>query len=54
MHDGVSCAAVPVRSPAGALVAGVLVTVRGADSAAAAAHAGMVEQFAGPLGRLLG
>ena len=54
LHDGVSCAAVPVRSPAGALVAGVLVTVRGADSAAAAAHAGMVEQFAGPLGRLLG
>jgi DNA-binding IclR family transcriptional regulator len=54
LHDGISCAAVPVRSPAGALVAGVLITMHGADPAVAAAHAGMVEQYAGPLGRLLG
>ena len=54
LHDGLACAAVPVRSPAGALVAAVVVTVRSSDPQAAVAAAGPVREFAARLGRLLG
>ncbi|WP_448627641.1 IclR family transcriptional regulator [Geodermatophilus sp. URMC 64] len=54
LHDDVACAAVPVRSPAGVLVAAVLITVRGADPAAPAAYVEVVGEFARRLGPLLG
>jgi DNA-binding IclR family transcriptional regulator len=54
VHEDLTCAAVPVRAPAGALVAAVVITVRGAAPAALAAHAGLAEEFTRRLGPLLG
>ncbi|HYO35949.1 MAG TPA: IclR family transcriptional regulator C-terminal domain-containing protein [Geodermatophilus sp.] len=54
VHGDLTCAAVPVRSPAGVLVAGVVFTVRGAAPATLTAHAGLAEGFAARLGPLLG
>ncbi|SDC60237.1 transcriptional regulator, IclR family [Geodermatophilus telluris] len=54
VHADLSCAAVPVRSPAGALVAALVFTVRGVDPAAPAAHAVPAADFARRLGPLLG
>ncbi len=51
VHDGLACAATPVRAPAGPLVAALVVTVRGTDPTVPAQIA---EQFADRLGRLLG
>jgi DNA-binding IclR family transcriptional regulator len=54
VHDDLACAAVPVRSPDGVLVAALVVTVRGTDPAVPAAHAEKVGEFARRLGPLLG
>jgi len=54
VHDDLACAAVRVRSPAGALVAALVVTVRSTDPAAAEAHVELVQKFADRLGPLLG
>jgi len=54
VHDDLTCAAVPVRSPAGALVAALVVTVRGTDPAAPGVHTAPAHECAGQLGRLLG
>ena len=54
VHDELACCAVPVRSPAGALVAALVVTVRSTDPSVAAAHAGLVREFAVRLSPLLG
>lgn len=54
VHDDLACAAVPVRSPAGVLVAALVVTVRSTDPAAPGAHTAPAREYAGRLGRLLG
>ena len=54
LHEDLACAAVPVRSPSGALVAAVVVTVRSTDPEVAAAHVELVAGFAVRLGPLLG
>jgi DNA-binding IclR family transcriptional regulator len=54
LHDDVACVAVPVRSPAGGLVAAVLLSVRGADPVPPVASAEVVGDFARRLGPLLG
>jgi DNA-binding IclR family transcriptional regulator len=54
LHEDVACVAVPVRSPAGVLVAAVLVSVRGPDPVAPVAYVEVVEEFARRLGPLLG
>ncbi|NYJ07249.1 IclR family transcriptional regulator [Petropleomorpha daqingensis] len=54
VHEDLACCAVPVRAPAGALVAALVVTVRSTDPAAAVAHAGLVREFTARLGPLLG
>jgi len=52
LHEDTACAAVPVRSPAGALVGAVLITVRGTDPPVASVE--LVREFTGRLGPLLG
>jgi DNA-binding IclR family transcriptional regulator len=54
VHDGLSCAAVPVRAPDDLLVAAVVVTVHGSDLDAVAGHVGPMRECAARLGRLLG
>jgi DNA-binding IclR family transcriptional regulator len=54
VHDGLSCAAVPVRSPAGLLVAAVVVTVHGTDPESLAGHVELMGKAAARLGPLLG
>jgi DNA-binding IclR family transcriptional regulator len=54
VHEDLACAAVPVRSPAGALVAALVVTVRSTDPAAPEAYTKAVDEFARRLGPLLG
>jgi len=54
VHPDLTCAAVPVRSPSGVLVAALVFTVRSAVPAALSAHAGLAEGFAQRLGPLLG
>ena len=53
VHEDLACAAVPVRSPVGVLVAALVFTVRGIDPAAPSAHARPAEDFARRLGPLL-
>jgi DNA-binding IclR family transcriptional regulator len=54
VHDGLACAAIPVRTPAGALVAALVFTVHSTDPNAAAAHAGLAREATARLGPLLG
>jgi DNA-binding IclR family transcriptional regulator len=54
LHEGVSCAAVPVRTPSGVLVAAIVVSGPGEDVQAAAARAESAVGYAERLGPLLG
>jgi DNA-binding IclR family transcriptional regulator len=54
LHDNLSCAAVPVRSPGGLLVAALVVTVHGTDVDVPSAHVELMGKFVGRLGPLLG
>lgn len=54
VHEDLTCAAVPVRSPGGELVAAVVFTVRGTDPGVLGAHADLAGGFAARLGPLLG
>ncbi|MGY1671694.1 IclR family transcriptional regulator [Geodermatophilus sp. SYSU D00710] len=54
VHEGVSCAAVPVRAPSGELVAAVAITVPSEDASVARARAADVVEYADRLGPLLG
>jgi len=52
LHDGISCLAVPVRSPSGVLVGAIAVSIPGPD--VAESLTGVVEEFTRKLSPLLG
>ncbi|MGY1823439.1 IclR family transcriptional regulator [Geodermatophilus sp. SYSU D00079] len=54
LHEGVSCAAVPVRTPSGVLVGALAVTGAGEDVTVAADRAVIAVEYARRLGPLLG
>jgi DNA-binding IclR family transcriptional regulator len=54
VHEDVSCAAVPVRSPSGTLVAAIAITVPGADASVPRNRAADVGTYADRLSPLLG
>lgn len=54
VHDGLSCAAVPVHSPDGLLVAALVVTVHGTDPEPLVSYAELMGKYAARLGTLLG